>query len=206
MDFNQSTTKTNLARSFSAECQAGARYQFMSKQALSSDQKFLSDTMKTLAKNEMAHAKLFYDYIIEKSGGSVKNIAIEAGYPFGAPELQTSLLEEAKIELSEANNIYPTFARIARDEGFSDIAKSFDMVAKVENTHNKILEYLGSLYTSKQMYKRPCQTEWKCSNCGFVEISKESYKTCPLCKLPQGYVIIDLEHEMCTQKKESSKR
>ena len=210
MDFNQSTTKTNLARSFSAECQAGARYQFMSKQALSFDQKFLSDTMKTLAKNEMAHAKLFYDYIIEKSNGSVKNIAIEAGYPFEAPELQTSLLEEAQIELSEANNIYPTFAKIAKDEGFLDIAKSFEMVAKVESTHNKILEYLGNLYTSKQMYKRNCQTEWKCSNCGFVEIAKESYKTCPLCKLPQGYVIIDLEHEMsncdCTQKKESSKR
>ena len=61
MDFNESVTKINLARSFSAECQAGARYQFMSKMALSDNQKFLSDTMKTLAKNEMAHAKVFYD-------------------------------------------------------------------------------------------------------------------------------------------------
>ena len=86
MDFNESVTKINLARSFSAECQAGARYQFVSKMALADDQKFLSDTMKTLAKNEMAHAKLFYDYIVEK--GSAKNIGIEAGFPFETAELK----------------------------------------------------------------------------------------------------------------------
>lgn len=195
MDFNQSTTKTNLARSFAAECQAGARYQFMSKLALSDQQKFLSDTMKTLAKNEMAHAKIFYDYILEKNQGSIKNIPIEAGYPFEKPELNTSLFEESKIELSEAENIYPSFARIARDEGFMDIAKSFELVANVEKTHHHILKYLASLYKNHKMYKREKPTEWKCSSCGHVEIAKEGWKTCPLCKLPQGYVIIDFEKE-----------
>ena len=191
MDFNESVTKINLARSFSAECQAGARYQFMSKMALKDNQKFLSDTMKTLAKNEMAHAKLFYDYIIEK--GNSKNIAIEAGYPFESSELKTSLLGEAMIELSEAKNIYPSFAKIAQDEGFTEIAKSFEMVARVEETHHKMLNYLGNLYKSHTMYKRNKPTKWKCSNCGFVEIAKESYKVCPLCHLEQGYVIINLE-------------
>ncbi len=191
MDFNESVTKTNLARGFAAECQAGARYQFMSKMALKDNQKFLSDTMKTLAKNEMAHAKLFYDYIIEK--GSSKNIAIEAGYPFESSELKTSLLGEAMIELSEAKNIYPSFAKIAQDEGFTEIAKSFEMVARVEETHHKMLNYLGNLYKSHTMYKRNKPTKWKCSNCGFVEIAKESYKVCPLCHLEQGYVIINLE-------------
>ena len=127
MNFNESTTKTNLARSFAAECQAGARYQFMSKMALADQQKFLSDTMKTLAKNEMAHAKVVYDYILKYSGGSVKNIAIEAGYPFDSPELSASLLEESLIELSEAENIYPNFARIARDEGFEDTSSNFEI-------------------------------------------------------------------------------
>ena len=196
MNFNESTTKTNLARSFAAECQAGARYQFMSKMALQNQQQFLSDTMKTLAKNEMAHAKLFYDYIIEKSEGSVKNIPIEAGYPFEEPALKTSLAEESKIELSEAENIYPSFARIAKDEGFVDIAKSFELIANVELTHHRILNYLAKLYKSNKMYKREKPTEWKCSSCGHVEIAKEGWKTCPLCQLPQGYTIIDLEKEM----------
>lgn len=195
MNFNESTTKTNLARSFAAECQAGARYQFMSKMALQDQQKFISDTMKTLAKNEMAHAKAFYDLILQHSGGSVKNISIEAGYPFDEPALATSLLEESKIEEAEANNIYPAFARIARDEGFTEIAKTFEMVANVEASHHHILAYLASLYKNKKMYKRDKQTEWKCSNCGLVTISKESYKTCPLCNLPQGYVIVDFEKE-----------
>ena len=102
MNFNESVTKTNLARSFAAECQAGARYQFMSKLAIQNSQKFISDTLKTLAKNEMAHAKVFYDHILQLSGGNVKNISIEAGYPFEEPELKNSLREESKIELSEA--------------------------------------------------------------------------------------------------------
>lgn len=199
MEFNDSVTKTNLARSFAAECQAGARYQFMSKEALADNQQFLSDTMKTLAKNEMAHAKIFYDHIIEKSNGSVKNISIEAGFPFEVSELKNSLLEESKIELSEADNIYPSFARIAKDEGFPDIAKSFEMVANVESTHHRILDYLASLYKSNKMYKRNNPTEWKCSACGYVSIAKEGFKECPLCKMPQGYIIIDLEKELREQ-------
>lgn len=196
MDFNNSVTKTNLARSFAAECQAGARYQFMSKMALTDQQQFLSDTMKTLAKNEMAHAKVFYDLILEMSGGNVKNIPIEAGYPFEKPELKNSLLEESKIDLAEANNIYPSFARIAKDEGFLDAAKAFEMVANVEATHHKILQYLGNLYKSNKMYKREKPTNWKCSSCGYINNSKEGFKSCPLCKLPQGYIIIDLEKEL----------
>ena len=109
MDFNESVTKINLARSFSAECQAGARYQFVSKMALADDQKFLSDTMKTLAKNEMAHAKLFYDYIVEK--GSAKNIGIEAGFPFETAELKFSLKNEAENELAEAKKYLSNFCK-----------------------------------------------------------------------------------------------
>lgn len=196
MDFNQSTTKANLARSFAAECQAGARYQFMSKMAMQDQQKFLSDTMKTLAKNEMAHAKVFYDHILELGGGNVKNISIEAGFPFDMPELKNSLLEESKIEEAEATNIYPSFARIARDEGFPEVAKSFEMTAKIEETHHIILKYLADLYKSHKMYKRSAPTEWKCSNCGHVEIAKEGWKECPYCTMPQGFIIIDLEKEL----------
>ena len=75
MNFNDSRTKVNLARSFAAECQAGARYQFMATMAQSESLVYIKDTMKMIAKNEMAHAKLFYDYIIENGG-----VVYGAGY------------------------------------------------------------------------------------------------------------------------------
>ena len=196
MNFNESTTKINLARAFAGECQEGARYQFMSKMAIQDQMQFLSDTLKTLAKNEMAHAKVFYDYIIQYSEGNVRNIPIEAGFPFEMPGLKTSLAEEYRNEVSEAQNIYPSFARIAKDEGFKEIAKSFSMIAEVESSHAKMLEYLSTLYNANKLYKRERPTKWKCSSCGHSETAKEGFKQCPLCKLPQGYIIIDLEKEL----------
>ena len=196
MIFNESTTKINLARAFAGECQEGARYQFMSKMALQDQMQFISDTLKTLAKNEMAHAKVFYDLILQYSDGNVKNIPIEAGFPFEMPDLKTSLAEEMKNEISESENIYPSFARIAKDEGFKEIAKMFDRIGKVEATHAKMLDYLSTLYNSNKLYKRDKPTKWKCSSCGHVEIAKDGFKVCPLCKLPQGYIIIDLEKEL----------
>ena len=193
MEFKESQTKINLARSFSAECQAGARYQFMSKMALQNQMQYISDTLKTLAKNEMAHAKAFYDLIIENCNGNCDNIAIEAGYPFDDPNLETSLLKEADIEIYEATNIYPAFAKIAYDEGFSEIGKLFELVANVEEHHHYILNYIGKLYTKNSLYKRPNLTKWKCSNCGYTETKKECWKTCPLCKLPDGYAVINLD-------------
>ena len=197
MNFNESTTKTNLARAFAAECQDGARYQFMSKLAIQNQQQFLSDTLKTLAKNEMSHAKVYYDLILEHSDtDEFQNISIEAGYPYEKSQLETSLLEESKNEASEGENIYPSFARIAKDEGFADVAKAFEMVAEVERNHSRVLKYLAKLHKCNKLYKRTKPTEWKCSSCGHVEIAKECFKTCPLCNLPQGFVIIDIEKEL----------
>ena len=72
MNFNKSKTKQNLAKAFAAECQAGARYQFMATQAQNEKLIYVKDTMKQIAKNEMAHAKLFYDYIVQNCGEECK--------------------------------------------------------------------------------------------------------------------------------------
>lgn len=190
MKFENSKTKQNLARAFAAECQAGARYQFMATQAQMEKLVFIKDTMKMLAKNEMAHAKVFYDYIVTNGGDECK-VEYSADYPFVQPTLDVSLKNEAQIERDEFKKIYPEFARIAEEEGFKDIAKSFRLVAKTEEIHAGILNKLYKGYTEKSLYKSKTKKVYKCSNCGHTEYASEGWKNCPLCGAPEGYIMID---------------
>lgn len=190
MDFNKSKTKQNLARAFAAECQAGARYQFMATEAQTEMMLYMKDTMKMLAKNEMAHAKLFYDYIADKSNGACK-VEICADYPFVSSGLENSLIQETKIEREEFEKIYPLFAKEAREEGFDDIAESFELVAGVEKTHAGILEFLQKGYSANNLYKHKSKVINKCSNCGHIDYAAEGWKKCPLCNFAQGAIQLD---------------
>lgn len=189
MNFNTSQTKENLAKSFAAECQAGARYQFMATMAQTEMLVYIKDTMKMIAKNEMAHAKLFYDYIVDK-GGECK-VQIEADYPYVNSTLESSLCQEMQVEQEEFDTIYPEFARVAREEGFEDIAESFELVARVEKTHAEILKLLCDGYKNKSLYKSRMNRLFKCSNCGHFDYLTENWKECPLCHLGKGYIAID---------------
>ena len=192
MDFNKSETKNNLARAFAGECQDGARYQFMAKQATKDGFSYIADLLKTLAKNEMAHARVFYDHLLNNSKGELSNIEICAGYPFEDYELDSSFKNSAGTELSESKNIYPAFAKVARDEGFNDIADSFELVAMVENCHFMQLSEIDDMYQDQKLYSSKEEVKWKCSNCGHEHTSKNAWKICPLCSYPQGYVMLQL--------------
>ncbi len=190
MNFNESKTKQNLAHAFAAECQAGARYQFMATQAQNEQLVFLKDTLKMFAKNEMAHAKLFYDYVIEKSGKNCE-VDICADYPYVELSLSESLKAEVEIELDEFENLYPNFAKIAEEEGFDDIAESFMVVSRVEQTHAEILKNLAKNYAKNTLYTHKQKTLMKCSNCGHVAIQTSGWEKCPLCNLPTGNIEIN---------------
>ncbi len=192
MNFNDSETKQNLARAFAAECQAGARYQFMATQAQNEQLVFIKDTLKMLAKNEMAHAKLFYDYILDKSGGDCE-VGICADYPYVEPSLADSLKAEVEIELDEFENLYPSFAKVALSEGFEDIANSFMVVSKVEQTHAEMLRMLAKNYAKNKLYSHKQKVLMKCSNCGHVAIQTSGWKECPLCNLGTGNIEIDFK-------------
>ncbi len=194
MEFKDSVTKVNLARAFAAECQDGARYQFIAKDAKQNQMNYISTVLKMLAKNEMAHAKMFYQHLIDNLQTKNGNVNIEAGYPFKKSEIKTSLKEASVIEAYEAENIYPAFAKVAKDEGFPEIAKTFERVAAVERVHAEKLGALGEMYSKNRLYKSPNPKLFECSNCGHREVKKEAWKTCPLCQYPQGYVIINFEN------------
>lgn len=192
MNFQDSKTKENLARSFAAECQEGARYQFLAKMAQQQGYQYMSMLIRTLAHNEMSHAQQFFNKIVELGGNQTQNIDIAAGYPFKSGELCDVLLQEAENEHGSAESIYPQFAQIARDEGFKDVADLFDMVASVERTHERTLRKLHENMKCDCLYK--CESgkhSFKCDECGTIILDKCAPKTCPLCKMGQGYYRID---------------
>ena len=191
MNFQESKTKENLARSFAAECQEGARYQFLAKMAQQEGYQYMSMLIRTLAHNEMAHAQQFFNKIVELGGNETQNIEINAGYPFKSGELCDVLKSEANNEHMSAESIYPKFADIARDEGFKDVAELFDMVSKVERTHERTLTQLHESLCANTLYKCENEHAFKCDECGTIIKDKCAPKTCPLCKMGQGYYRID---------------
>ena len=193
VNFDQSETKINLARAFAGECQDGARYQFIAKQAEQEGYQYIKTLLKTLAKNEMAHAKTFFDLINQHCTKSHQNIQITGGYPFECGNLNQNLKDSIETEISQSDNVYPSFAQVARDEGFEVIAKKFEYVASVENCHHLLLTQVLEKLKSGKLYKSPTPKKWKCSECGFEHTAKQSWEICPSCEMPKGCVEISID-------------
>ncbi len=195
MDFQKSKSKENLVRAFAGECMDGAKYQFIVKDC-KQEYKYLSNLLKGIAKNEMAHAGIFYKLIVKYGKNDVSNVDIKAGYSFEPLELLTSLAGSLEVERKESQKIYPVFAKAAREEGFEDIAKAFETVAADEEHHVVMLSQILEKLKNKTLYKCEKETFWLCSNCSHHEMAKEAWKTCPSCGFPQGYVEFTLEKKL----------
>ncbi len=191
MDFTKTQTYLNLARGFAGECQAGMRYQLTAKTAMKQGYEVLANTVRTIAKNETNHARVFFE-AIQQYAGSRDNIHIDASYPFHAGTLEENLHFAAVDEQDEQEVLYPEFARIAREEGFEQIALKFEQVAKVENNHRIIFEYLYEAFKDGSLYSMERPMLWICSECGYMHTSKEAWKVCPLCGAEQGEVELHL--------------
>ena len=174
VDFLQSKTRTNLARAFSGECQDGARYQFMAKQAEEQEYPYIKTILKTIAKNEMAHAERFFNLIGQSTDTTQENIDIHAGYPYVCGDLT---------------------CKIAKDEGFPEIAEAFTCASIVEEKHAKQLTEILTKLKSNNLYKSSTSTKWTCSNCGYYKTAKTAWSKCPSCLSPQGFVMINLEEK-----------
>ncbi len=191
MNFSETQTFHNLARGFAGECQAGMRYQLTAKAAMQQGYKILADTVRTIAKNETNHAKVFFEAILEQAG-STDDIRIDASFPFHAGTVEENLRLAAIDEQDEAENLYPGFAKTARDEGFEQIALKFEKVAKVEENHRIIFEYLHEAFKDGSLYRAERPMLWICSECGYMHTSKEAWNICPLCGASQGEVELHL--------------
>jgi rubrerythrin len=192
-DFSSSKTRLNLARAFAGECQDGARYQFLAKQALNEGYYYMQMIFKTHAKNEMAHAKRFFDLINEYSDEKLSNIDITGGYPFTTGTLLESIEDTMKTEKSQSDVIYTDFEKDAEAEGYPEIAEAFAFAGSVENCHMLMLQQLHHKLKNNELYCLKEPNKWKCSNCGFEHTAKECWETCPSCLMEQGYAEIPID-------------
>ena len=191
MDFTKTQTFHNLARGFAGECQAGMRYQLTVKMAMKQGYEVLADTVRTIAKNETNHAKVFFEALLQNAG-SRDDVRIDASFPFHAGTLEENLRFAAIDEQDEAENLYPSFAKIAEEEGFGQIALKFRQVAMVEDNHRIIFNYLYEAFKDGSLYKADRPMLWICGECGYMHTTKEAWNICPLCGASQGEVELHL--------------
>jgi rubrerythrin len=182
---NGTKTADNLAKAFAGESQARNRYTFYGKIASNEGYKQIEAVFLETADNERAHAKIFFDLLIEGLGKA--HINVNADYPIGLGSTEENLLYAAEGEKEEWGTLYPSFAEIAKEEGFPEVEVVFRKIIEIETGHEKrYLDLLNSL-KSKTLYKKDTKQKWKCRNCGYIYEGLESPKTCPACKHPQGY-------------------
>ena len=186
-DFNSSKTKENLLKAFAGESQARNRYTFAASAAKKEGYSILQDLFLYTANQEIAHAKQFMDKLKEFSG---QEIEITASYPV---EVETSTLKLLRLaerdENNEGVNVYPEFSRIAKDEGFPDIAILFSNVASVENVHSKRFKKYADRLENGSLFKDTATSAWMCTNCGFIYEGQVAPAKCPVCAQTQGFFI-----------------
>lgn len=177
-----SRTEVNLLTAFAGESQARNRYTYFASAARKEGFEQIANIFIETAENEKEHAKVFFKYL---EGGDVQ---ITASYPAGMiASTQANLAAAAAGENLEWTKLYSDFATTAREEGFAEIAQSFEQIAKVERFHEARYRKLISNVATGEVFKKPATVKWHCTNCGYVHEGPEAPETCPACKHPRPF-------------------
>jgi rubrerythrin len=177
-----SQTEKNLLAAFAGESQARNRYTYFASAARKEGYEQIANLFLETAENEKEHAKIFFKHL---EGGEVE---IMAGYPAGViGDTKKNLEAAAAGEKMEWTTIYKNFAGIAKKEGYPEVARSFEQVAKVEQFHESRYRKLIKNVTNGEVFKKKKKVKWHCINCGYVIESAEPPKNCPACLHPKAY-------------------
>jgi len=175
-------TEKNLLAAFTGESQARNRYTYFASAARKEGYEQIANLFTETAENEKEHAKVFFKYF---EGGDVE---ITASYPAGViKDTKTNLEEAAAGENLEWTVLYSDFAKTAKDEGFPEVARSFEQIAKVEKFHESRYRKLINNILNGEVFKKKTVVRWHCINCGYIFEGAEAPKECPACKHPQSY-------------------
>ncbi|HCX88982.1 MAG: rubrerythrin family protein [Deltaproteobacteria bacterium CG12_big_fil_rev_8_21_14_0_65_43_10] len=182
MELKGSKTERNILTAFAGESQARNRYTYFASQAKKEEFEQIAFIFEETANQEKEHAKRLFKLL---EGGEV---AIQASFPAGViGKTSENLKDAAAGENHEWTDMYPSFAKVAREEGFTDIAKIFESIAVAEKQHEK--RYLGLLANVERVtaFSKDKSVVWRCRNCGYTHEGTTAPDRCPACDHPQAY-------------------
>ena len=175
-------TEKNLLKAFAGESQARNRYTYFAGVARKEGYEQIANIFIETANNEKEHAEVFFKHL---EGGDLE---ITATYPAGIiKDTKTNLEAAAAGEKLEWTTLYADFGKIAKEEGLSEVARSFAEIVKVERFHEARYRKLISNIEKGEVFQKPAPVKWHCSNCGYVFEGAQVPKECPACKHPQAY-------------------
>ena len=185
--FDRSETRLNLMRAFAGESQARNRYVFAAGLSKKKNLQVIEAVFTYTAEQERAHAKVFYDLLAPLSG---ENLKVDGSYPIDIfPDVLSHLRAAQHNEYQEHKVEYRNFGKIAREEGFEEIAKTFEMIADIEKTHGDRFGQFAQLLEQDKLFVADTQVRWVCLNCGHAVDATRAPAVCPVCKHPQGYFV-----------------
>lgn len=185
MKLKGSKTAQNLMQSFAGESQARMRYNYYASQALKDGYVQMSNIFTETADNEKEHAKRFYKFLVKEMEDEMVEIA--AAFPVNLQDTKANLKAAAAGEHEETAILYPAFSKIAKEEGFEEIADVFKEIAEVEARHEKRFLKLLANIENGEVFKKETVVEWKCGNCGYIHQGKSAPDLCPACAHEQKY-------------------
>ncbi|MEG1426531.1 MAG: rubrerythrin family protein [Oscillospiraceae bacterium] len=172
-----SQTEKNLMAAFAGESQAHTKYLYYSSKAKKDGYVQIGNLFEETARNEKEHAKIWFKLLHE-----------------GMPETTANLQDAANGEHYEWTDMYAGFAKTAKEEGFDDIARLFEGVAKIEKIHEERYKKLLENIEDGIVFSRDGDKIWKCGNCGHIAIGKNAPTICPVCAHPQSYFEINTDN------------
>ncbi|MCP4109615.1 MAG: rubrerythrin family protein [Desulfobacteraceae bacterium] len=175
-------TEKNLLTAFAGESQARNRYTYFAGKARKEGFVQIADIFEETANHEKEHAKRFFKFL---EGGELE---ITGAFPAGViGTTLENLKASAAGEHHEQAEIYPGFAKTAREEGFEVIAMVFEKIAVAEKQHEKRYSDLAANIEAGRVFSRKEKVVWRCRNCGYVHENNDAPESCPACVHPQAH-------------------
>lgn len=182
MTLKGTQTEKNLLKAFAGESQARNRYTYFASKAKKEGLMQIAAIFEETANQEKEHAKRFFKFL---EGGELE---ISASFPAGVIGSTLDNLKAAAAgEHFEHSDLYPGFAKIAKEEGFENVAKAFEAISVAEKQHEKRYNDLAANLEAGKVFKRDGKVVWRCLNCGYLHEAEEAPQVCPACAHPKAF-------------------